>query len=260
MAFNNTYNIQAINESAFDATISAVPKCLELAKQCREAVGAEDPNNTGTNSLVSKTCAQATQECLHIVAGDDTLPGRDVFDIAQSFTSSFPPKWAAGWLNSGENQRALGVPLNFTGLSVSVSEGELFTFFTGWRLTCHLAFGITGDFGRPGNLENLGKLLDRGVKVSLIYGDRDWQCNCKFASFVFFPYQFLTIKGSVVKTSRSTSHPPKHLLSEMLVIHKCNQTRTAHPTTWKPTSANLALYRLPVSSMPATKSPFTNLN
>ena len=126
MAFNNTYNIQAINESAFDAAIAAVPKCLELAEQCRGAVAAEDPNNTGANQLVSKTCAQAAQGCFHLVAGvDDTLPGRDVFDIGQSFTSSFPPKWAAGFLNSGEVQSALGVPLNFTGQSVSVAEGKL---------------------------------------------------------------------------------------------------------------------------------------
>jgi hypothetical protein len=39
----------------------------------------------------------------------------------------------------------------------------------------------TGDFVLGKNLEILGKLLDQGVKVALVYGDRDYQCNCKFS-------------------------------------------------------------------------------
>lgn len=38
----------------------------------------------------------------------------------------------------------------------------------------------TGDFVLGKNLEILGNLLDQGVKVALVYGDRDYQCNCKF--------------------------------------------------------------------------------
>lgn len=86
---------------------------------------------------------------------------RDVFDIARPLPDAFPPKFAAGFLNSAEVQAALGVPLNFTGLSDAVSSG----------------FTATGDFVRGGNLEALGKLLDRNVKVALVYGDRDYQCN-----------------------------------------------------------------------------------
>jgi hypothetical protein len=37
----------------------------------------------------------------------------------------------------------------------------------------------TGDFVLGKNLQLLGDLLDQGVKVALVYGDRDYQCNCE---------------------------------------------------------------------------------
>jgi hypothetical protein len=86
-----------------------------------------------------------------------------LFDFTQLTPDSFPPKFAAGYLNSREVQLALGVPLNFTGLSTAVAQ----------------AFVETGDFIRGHNLELLGNLLDKGVRVALVYGDRDYQCNCE---------------------------------------------------------------------------------
>jgi hypothetical protein len=40
-----------------------------------------------------------------------------------------------------------------------------------------LGFDKTGDFLLGNGLKKLGSLLDRGVKVALVYGDRDYQCN-----------------------------------------------------------------------------------
>lgn len=37
----------------------------------------------------------------------------------------------------------------------------------------------TGDFVLGKELDTLGILLDQGVKVALMYGDRDYQCNCE---------------------------------------------------------------------------------
>lgn len=42
---------------------------------------------------------------------------------------------------------------------------------------------MAGDFVKGNNLDILGQLLDRGVKVALVYGDRDYQCNCKTLGF-----------------------------------------------------------------------------
>ena len=98
---------------------------------------------------------------------------------------SFPPKYAAGYLNTKEVQFDLGVPLNFSGLSTAVATGmfccspmhnsSLFPLI--WETI--LAFTQTGDFVIGKNLEILGKLLDKGVKVALVYGDSDYQCNCE---------------------------------------------------------------------------------
>lgn len=45
------------------------------------------------------------------------------FDLTNIALSPFPPKYAAGFLNSKEVQDALGVPLNFTGLSEGANKG-----------------------------------------------------------------------------------------------------------------------------------------
>lgn len=39
------------------------------------------------------------------------------------------------------------------------------------------AFRSIGDYPRPGWLEDLAYLLESGIKVTLVYGDRDFACN-----------------------------------------------------------------------------------
>lgn len=56
---------------------------------------------------------------------------------------------------------ALGVPVNYTDGSVAVVA----------------AFNGTGDYARGGYLPALAALLDAGVHVALLYGDRDFACN-----------------------------------------------------------------------------------
>ena len=38
---------------------------------------------------------------------------------------------------------------------------------------------MNGDLIRGGFKEDLANLLDQGVKVALINGDRDYRCNCE---------------------------------------------------------------------------------
>jgi hypothetical protein len=47
-------------------------------------------------------------------------------------------------------------------------------------------FEASGDFLKGNGLAILGQMLDRGVKVSLLYGDRDYQCNCESASSLLY--------------------------------------------------------------------------
>jgi carboxypeptidase D len=51
------------------------------------------------------------------------------------------------------------------------------------------AFLKTGDFVRGHNLAILGSLIDSGVKVALMYGDRDYQCNCEATGIDSGPYK-----------------------------------------------------------------------
>lgn len=64
------------------------------------------------------------------------------------------------YLNRPDVQSALGVPLNWTWYSLGTTT----------------AFGGTGDAFRQSNMANLEYLLDDGVGIALIYGDRDYTC------------------------------------------------------------------------------------
>jgi hypothetical protein len=62
-----------------------------------------------------------------------------------------------GYLAQRAVQAALGVPLNYSDVIEGVNQ----------------VFTKTGDMHRGGLLEALGALVDGGVKVALVFGDRD---------------------------------------------------------------------------------------
>lgn len=72
-----------------------------------------------------------------------------------------------GYFNSEHVQSALGTTMNFT-----ISSKDIQNTF----------FGITGDLVRT-SVETFDKLVNAGVKVAMIHGDRDYRCNCKFKNF-----------------------------------------------------------------------------
>jgi carboxypeptidase D len=59
-------------------------------------------------------------------------------------------------------QNALGVKINYT----RFSNNEIY-----------FAFQQTGDFVYQNFVEDLEMILDRGISVSLVYGDADYICN-----------------------------------------------------------------------------------
>jgi carboxypeptidase C (cathepsin A) len=161
-AYNNTYGLGLITEEEYKSAIEASPTCLKMTATCRALAAEKDPLGVGNQPDVNKACVGAFQYCFSNMHSAFTASGRNKFDIAApQYPQAFPPKWAAGYLNDADTQRALGVPLNWTGQSVPVAVG----------------FDRTGDFILGDGLNKLGSLLDRGVKVALFYGDRDYQCN-----------------------------------------------------------------------------------
>ena len=168
-AYNNTYGIQAINESLFQQSNDnyLMPGgCLDQILRCQALAAEGDPNFIGNNKTVNKACKLASDCENNLVEGPYLdVSNRNYYDVTAPSLDPFPPPYFLGYLSQHYVQAAIGVATNFTESTNSV----------------YYAFDSTGDYARDdmrgGYLEDLAYLLDNGVKVSLIYGDRDYACN-----------------------------------------------------------------------------------
>ncbi len=163
-AYENTYDIAAISQLQELNALSAYSSgngCQEQTANCRALESALDPLGLGTVDQVNQACSQAQLYCQSFVVGPYTTSGRSVYDISQSVFDPFPGSLYLDYLNQLSVQQALGVPVNYTQDSMAVFE----------------AFNATGDYVRDSVLQDLVDLLNSGVRVALIYGDRDYICN-----------------------------------------------------------------------------------
>lgn len=165
MAFNNTYGIETVNKTVYEGMVDAFYReggCRDRIDACREVSAVYDPENIGINATVNDICEDAETYCTNNVRDPYLeISGRDYYDVTQVDPTLFPPPFTPGYLNQPWVQSALGVPLNFTGSSSASSS----------------AFRGIGDYPRPGWIEDIAYLLHNDIKVSLIYGDRDFACN-----------------------------------------------------------------------------------
>ena len=163
-ANNNTYGIQAISLvdqlTAANSYLSA-NGCQQLIQQCRATVTAMDPQSIGDITVVNQICQNAQDNCNQHVIGPYQNSGRDVYDITQKNPNPFPPSTYQEYLNTAEVQAAVGAAVNYTETNPSVSS----------------AFQQTGDYERGDQINQMAYLLSLGVRVALIYGDRDYICN-----------------------------------------------------------------------------------
>ncbi|KAK0720679.1 Alpha/Beta hydrolase protein [Lasiosphaeris hirsuta] len=144
-AINNTYGIKAISDEAATLAMQSITK----------------PGNRGTNTSVNSVCAAAFGFCWANVYGVyEAISGRNPFDITHPLPDPPPPIYGQEFLNSERVREELGARINFTDTSGVVASG----------------FIATGDFVR-GYTHEISSLLDAGVKVALIYGDRDYRAN-----------------------------------------------------------------------------------
>lgn len=163
-ANNNTYGIQALSltdQQAAASSFLSANGCKQLIESCRQAVTAQDPQNDGDVPTVNQICASAQNTCNNEVFGPYYSSGRDVYDITQNMPDPFPPSTYLEYLNNADVQAAIGVAVNFTQTNTAVAN----------------AFLQTGDYERGDYIREMASLLSLGVRVALVYGDRDYICN-----------------------------------------------------------------------------------
>ncbi|TAQ90651.1 hypothetical protein B7494_g1025 [Chlorociboria aeruginascens] len=164
MANNNTYGLETINPTRAmlaSASFSASGGCADLIKQCRTAVQTQDPEDDGDVAVVNSICASAYGTCTTNVMEPYYDAGRSVYDIAHYLPDPFPPSTYLDYLNTAAFQAAIGSPINYTETSNQVVD----------------AFTSTGDYEREALVPDIAALLNSGVRVGFIYGDRDYICN-----------------------------------------------------------------------------------
>ena len=164
MAVNNTYGLTAINPTRADLarrSFDAPNGCKTLIEECRAAVAADDPNHEGNVSNVNGICAIAYSTCTAKVMEPYFDAGRSVYDIAHYIPDSFPSNSYLEYLNTPELLSAIGSPVNFTQTNRQVVA----------------AFTAAGDYERNSFIPDIAFLLNAGIRVGFMYGDRDYICN-----------------------------------------------------------------------------------
>lgn len=173
LLFNNTYDIPSgspfrIYNSSYSSNLVATANrtggCLDLVSQCRKLKDPYDISDEGLDPRVRQACSAAILKC----NTDVLLPyfrasiSRSQYDMALPQMQPWPPKAAASYLNQERVRALLGVPqgLNYTLFSSVVNSN----------------FIASGDPVRDGRRDLL-YILERGTRVAMVYGDRDWRCN-----------------------------------------------------------------------------------
>lgn len=167
-AYNNTYGIETINQTVYEAAVDAWSKeggCRDQILECRAVASLGDPFSFGNNETVNGICHNASDYCSNSLEGPYIeFGGRGYYDVAHDVLDPFPPNYYMGYLSQGWVLGAIGAAVNWTQSVDSVYN----------------AFQNTGDYAGSdvlGYLEDIAYVLDQGIKVALVYGDRDYACN-----------------------------------------------------------------------------------
>lgn len=201
IAYNNTYDVSFISEDIYEGIKLNYTKpggCLDQITQCRTLASQLDPDDLGTDEEVNTLCATAFSYCynyveyvpielsgvsfspissifhqiysitlVRLIVVDVNGEQRSTFDLAHLLANPWPPAYPAGFFNQAWVQKDLAVPLNFT-LDSNIVE---------------TAFFSTGDPIRQ-NISAMEYILKSGLKAALVYGDRDYVCNCMLPTWL----------------------------------------------------------------------------
>ncbi|KAK2601700.1 hypothetical protein QQS21_004775 [Conoideocrella luteorostrata] len=156
--YNNTYGIEVFNKTVYHELMhrwSRAGGCKERIIACQEALKKGDwVEICGALNTEDPGCGGPPFQQYY-------NGGRAWYDIAHPAADPFPKPYLYGYLMEESVLGALGVPVNFSKQSLAASQSIQGSLDV-----------IQGSF-----LDSIGDLLDHGVSVHLMYGDRDYSCN-----------------------------------------------------------------------------------
>ena len=164
MAYNNTYDFQAISKDMYEDALNNFTKpggCRDQILECRALGETYDPYETAINATVNDVCVAATVWCAQYVQGAYFASNRSAFDMQDTLPDPLPPGYVIGFFNQEWVQQELGAHVNFTSDSLLINNIFLY---------------LTGDPARRAGMLDMEYLLSSGVKIALVYGDRDYRC------------------------------------------------------------------------------------
>ncbi|KIX03055.1 uncharacterized protein Z518_06605 [Rhinocladiella mackenziei CBS 650.93] len=173
-AYNNTYSAPFYGNQTYQEITHNITKpggCLDLMKNCRAEGLTGDPEFKGNNDTVNEICEDAFLYCFQYVIGQPVEQNHSVsaFDVAIEAPDACPYDFPVGeFLNTLHVQSDLGLPLNWTW------DSQVVTTIFGFNFNAPQ--NGTGDAFRQAGMPNLEYLLQNGVKMAFLYGDRDYRC------------------------------------------------------------------------------------
>ncbi|KAK1752302.1 serine carboxypeptidase [Echria macrotheca] len=165
--YNNTYGIQVFNQSLYEKLLDDWQRPgghRDQLAACRESLKKSE-NHLGMILRRHKSLADFCKfdpwgtavDAFDAAASD----ARNWYDIGHSTYDPFPHPGLLGYLTQSSVLSALGVPVNYSG-SFSAANRN---------------FEDANDIVLGGFIEAVAYLLDSGVRVHMMYGDRDYACN-----------------------------------------------------------------------------------
>ncbi|PTB64899.1 serine carboxypeptidase [Trichoderma citrinoviride] len=162
--YNNTYGIQVFNQSIYEELKHNFTKpkgCREQIERCQKSLSLFDVATVNAQRVNFVDLCEMESWCKSPAASTYLSLDSGWFDISHPVRDPFPPSHAYGYLTEESVLGALGSPVNFTAVSAAVSNNFISSYDE-----------FHGDF-----IDAVGYLLDHGVKVHMMYGDRDYACN-----------------------------------------------------------------------------------
>jgi carboxypeptidase C (cathepsin A) len=157
-AYNNTYGIDIISQTQqLNALNDYKSACVPAINACRTAAVTDSNGEDERANELCRTAQTVCNDLTALIGSTEYYP----YDIRQKIPTPDPPASYQEYLNSASVLGSIGARVNYTESNLKVYN----------------AFMSTGDTIRGGIIQDLADLLQRGVRVALVYGDADYLCN-----------------------------------------------------------------------------------